>query len=128
MILADTSVVIEFLRTGNAKLRGLVVSTPAAICGVTRAEVLHGARDSAHRQKLVTALDLFQQVSMPEPLWDRVGDHLAALRSSGVTVPLADVVIATIAIENHLELWTRDAQFAHIQNVILHLKLFQEPP
>ena len=40
MILADTSVVIDFLRTADAKLRHLIVTNPAAVCGVTRAEVV----------------------------------------------------------------------------------------
>lgn len=61
-------------------------------------------------------------------MWDRVGDHLAALRSAGVTVPFADVVIATLAIENDIELWTRDRQFAIIQRVLPALRLFAEPP
>lgn len=44
MTLVDTSVVIDFLRSGDAKLHGLFQSLPGAICGVTRAEVLHGVR------------------------------------------------------------------------------------
>jgi predicted nucleic acid-binding protein len=65
---------------------------------------------------------------MAERLWDVVGDCLAALRSAGVTVPFADVVIAVLAIDHDIELWTRDAQFHSIQSVLPALKLFQEPP
>lgn len=50
------------------------------------------------------------------------------LRTNGVTVPYQDVVIATVAIENDLELWTRDGQYTLIRNVLPGLKLFQEPP
>jgi predicted nucleic acid-binding protein len=128
MILTDTSVVVDFLRTGDPKLRHLIVVHSAAVCGVTRAEILHGTRDAAHRQQLITALNLFHQLPFPDALWDEVGNHLAALRAAGVTVPLADVIIATLAIANAIELWTRDQQFALIQSVLPQLRLFQEPP
>jgi predicted nucleic acid-binding protein len=111
MILADTTIVVDFLRSGDAKLRGLIVSLPAGICGVTRAETLHGARDAAHRTKLLTALNMFQQVPFNEQRWDETGDHLATLRGSGVTIPFADALIAAVAMANNLELWTRDPHF-----------------
>jgi hypothetical protein len=38
------------------------------------------------------------------------------------------VVLATVAIANDFELWTRDRQFTHIQRVLPTLKLFTEPP
>jgi predicted nucleic acid-binding protein len=128
MILADTTIVVEFLRTNDAKLRGLIVSSPAAICGVTRAEILHATRDAAHRQTLLTALNMFHQVAFAEPLWDQAGDHLAALRAAGATIPFADVLIATAALSHGLELWTRDRHFADVQRIIPTLRIFQEPP
>ena len=36
----------------------------------------------------------------------------------------ADAMIATVAIENDLELWTRDAHFVQIQGVLTQLRLF----
>jgi predicted nucleic acid-binding protein len=67
-------------------------------------------------------------VPIPDSLWDDVGDNLAALRAAGVTVPFPDVVIATVAIANDIELWTHDNQFTMIQRVLPRLRLFQEPP
>jgi predicted nucleic acid-binding protein len=128
MILVDSAVVIDYLRTKDAKLLGLFVAHDAGICGVTRMEVLHGTRDPRHRGRLIAALDSFRQVPISEPLWDLVGDHLAALRAAGVTIPFADAVIATLAIANGVELWTRDAQFGHVQRVLPQLRLFQESP
>jgi predicted nucleic acid-binding protein len=69
MILLDTSVVIDLLRSNDADLLNAVIANDAAICGVTRAEVLHGARDANHRQKLIAALDLFQQLPVTETTW-----------------------------------------------------------
>lgn len=72
MILADTSIVVELLRTRSPRLQSLVVSNSAAICGPTRTEILHATRDPRHRQQLMTALGLFQQISIPDSLlWTR---------------------------------------------------------
>ena len=128
MILVDTSVLIDSLRKGGSKLQQLFVTHGAAMCGINRAEVLYGARDAAHHGKLVNALASFPQVPIPDALWDSVGRHLFLLRTHGVTVPFQDVVIATLAIENDLELWTRDGQFTLIRGVLPGLKLFREPP
>ena len=38
------------------------------------------------------------------------------------------VVLATVAISNDIELWTRDTHFPMIQKVLPALKLFVEPP
>ncbi len=43
-------------------------------------------------------------------------------------MPLADALIATVAIDTSLELWNYDAHFPLIQTVLPQLKLFQEPP
>jgi predicted nucleic acid-binding protein len=128
MILVDSGVLIDFLRTQDAKLDALFRSLPVAICGVTRAEILHGARSSADRGRLLIFLGAFQQVPFAEPLWDLVGDNLAALRASGVTVPFPDAVLATLAIDNDIEVWARDPHFAAMQTALPRLRLFKEPP
>ncbi len=129
MILVDTGVRIDFLRTKEPKLDHLFRTLPVAVCGVTRAEILAGARGGGKdRQRLLQFLSTFQQVPTPEPCWDQVGDNLAALYARGITVPFPDAVIATLGIENDLEVWARDAHFPTMQTILAALKLFQEPP
>jgi predicted nucleic acid-binding protein len=128
MILVDTGVLIDFLRSKDLKLDRWFRSLPVAVCGVTRAEILHGARDSANRTRLLAFLQPFHLVSIPDTLWDAVGDNLAALRQKGITVPFPDAVIATVGIENDLEVWARDPDFQMMQTVLPRLKLFAEPP
>ncbi len=128
MILVDSSVMIDALRKPDAKLQNLFNTLQPALCGIVVAEVLHGARDASHYANLLQALATFPLLAMPDAMWEKVGRNLWSLRSSGVTVPFQDVAIATVAIENNAELWTRDAQFQFIQTVLAQLKLFQEPP
>jgi predicted nucleic acid-binding protein len=128
MILVDSSVMIDALRRPDPKIQGLFNTLQPAICGIVLAEVLAGARDAADYAKLVAALAPFPQVPIHESIWATVGRYLWSLRSKGVSVPFPDVVIATVAIENNIELWTRDTQFQLIQTVLPALQLFQEPP
>lgn len=128
MILVDTTVVIDFTRTGNPAIFRLFVQYDAAICGVVRAELLHGARDPAHRLRLMNALAAFRHIVIADDIWDAVGDHAAELRRNGVTVPFGDAILATIAIREDVEFWTRDSHFQHVQAVLPALRLFVEPP
>lgn len=128
MILTDTSVVVVFLRGPTVRLTTIIQTHQAAICGITLAEVYAGARNPADFTRLTTALSIFGTVPIPDTIWSNVGRNLALLRSQGITVPFTDVVIATVAIDNGLELWSYDAHFPMIQTVLPALKLFQEPP
>jgi predicted nucleic acid-binding protein len=128
MILLDSSVLFDHTRGRDPRLAIHFSNLPIAVCGVVRAEVLCGARHPADRAALIRLLNGFAQVSTPESIWDVVGDTLATLRTNGVTIPFPDAVLATLAIVNDLELWTRDNHFALIQTHLPALKLFQEPP
>lgn len=127
-MLVDTNVLIAYIRTADPKLLTLFRTHSAAICGIVRAELLHGARSPKERAQVLTILATLKSIPITEPLWDEVGDNLALLRSQGVTVQLSDVVLATLAISANVELWSRDAHFTHIQRVLPALRLFVEPP
>src|SRR5262245_46236383 len=100
MILVDTGVLIDFLRTKDPKLDRLFRTLDVAICGATRAEILAGARNRKDRQRLTRFLARFDQALTPQSSWDVVGDNLAVLYAKGITVPFPDAVIATLGIEN----------------------------
>jgi predicted nucleic acid-binding protein len=128
MILLDASIIIDGLRAKDAHLINQLIAIGGAISGPTRAEVLSGARSANDRTRLLTVLDAFQQVSIPDAIWDTVGDLQSQLRLSGVTVPLVDAVLAAVALSLNVEIWARDADFYHLQRVIPALKLYAESP
>lgn len=127
MILLDTSVLIRHLRTAPPAIREVFASNDCAICGVTWAEVLHGARTTEHASELRQAMSAFVRLPIEEATWDRLGDHLAALRANGLPVPFQDVLLATVAIDHGAELWSYDAHFRLIQGVLTGLRLFDGP-
>src|SRR5688572_7668272 len=128
MILVDTTVVVAYLRSANPQLPALFAAHQAAICGITRAEILHWVRNPSDQVRFATALNGFQQISIPDDLWDEVGALLATLRGAGLPMPFADVVIAALAIHLDIELWSRDQHHFAMQAVVPALRLFQEPP
>jgi predicted nucleic acid-binding protein len=102
MILVDATVLVHYLRTASKPIRA-VLDSGAAICGVTRAEILHGARTPADIASLVQALNGFVQVPIEEDAWDALGQNLSILRSRGIVLPFPDALLATVAIRACLE-------------------------
>jgi tRNA(fMet)-specific endonuclease VapC len=127
MILIDTSVLVRYLRTASPAIREVLASTDCAICGVTRAEILHGARTFQDAKNLAEALNTFIQVPIDQATWDHLGHHLASLRAKGLPMPFQDVLLAAVAIDHNVELWSYDAHFKAIQGVLTNLKSFEGP-
>lgn len=123
MILLDTSVLVRYLRTPSPGIREVLASTDCAICGVTRAEILHGARTPEDAKSLSGAMDAFIQLPIHQATWDHLGHHLATLRARGLPMPFQDVLLAAVAIDHDADLWTYDTHFHAIQGVLASLKL-----
>ncbi len=60
MILLDASTIIDGLRGKDLQLIGRMNSLGGAVCGVTRAEILSGAKGPQDRTRLLTILGGFQ--------------------------------------------------------------------
>jgi predicted nucleic acid-binding protein len=127
MILVDTSILVDYLRQPSDEILNLFQTQKSTICGVIRAEVLAGVRDDREAEKVAHALDIFESIPIPETVWDIVGRNAALLRCQGIAVPFADMLIATLAIENKLTLWTKDLHFLRIRNILPTLALFSPP-
>ncbi len=128
MILTDTSVLIDYSRTGDLHLHALFLTLPVAVCGIEWAEVLSGTRTVNARSEAMRILTSFKFLPIPDSLWEKVGDNRSLLLSKGLSVPFNDVVLATLAIELDIEVWARDLHFPQMQIHLPRLKLFVEPP
>lgn len=118
-VLIDTSAWVEFLRaTGSAvdrRVGEIVGREPYAITDVVVAELLAGARSDAVARKIRGIADSGRFFAV-RPLFDyeSAADIARACRRSGVTVPLADCLIAAVTINNDLELLAADRDFTEI--------------
>jgi predicted nucleic acid-binding protein len=128
MILTDASVVIVYERVPTTRLKKIIADAGAVVCGLTVAELFAGVRSAKDESKLRAALADFQSLSMADTVWEPSGRNQSQLSAKGITVPLIDTALATIAIESDIELWTYDSHFALIQGFLPAFRLFQEPP
>ena len=124
-ILADSNILVDFWKKPTEDMSQIFKREDIFVCGVVRAELLWGAVSDRNFRKLRETLDDFQYVGMKAEDWDLLGKNLYLLRTHGITVPLADVLISTIAINHDLTVWTNDKHFRLIQSVLHGLKLLQ---
>ena len=124
MILADTNVFIDFWNNPSPELKKAFEQEEIAICGVIKAELLHGAVSDKDFANISTMLEAFDEISFDEDDWQLLGRNLYKLRKSGLTVPFSDAIIATIAVKENLPIWTSDKHFALMSNVLDGLKFY----
>ena len=117
MILADTSAWLEFLRaTGseaNLRIRALIEGDQLATTDVVLMEVLAGARDDGHRDRLRALLARCQFVPIAGPRdYEDAADIYRACRAAGHTVrALTDCLIASVAVRAGLAVLHADRDF-----------------
>ena len=102
-VLVDTSVWISFFRgAGNlpGQFRELLQSQQLVTCGIVIAELLAGVRNANERESIETGMAGLDYLEMSQSTWTLVGTTLAGLRRLGKTLPVSDVMLAALAIEN----------------------------
>jgi predicted nucleic acid-binding protein len=121
-ILVDTSVWIGFFRDANnlpGQFRELVQAGQVVTCGIVIAELLAGVRNANERESIETGMAGLDYLEMNQSTWILVGETLAALRRAGKTLPISDVILAGLAIQNECSVLTFDRHFRSIPNLKL---------
>ena len=124
MVLVDTNIIIGFWRKRDSSMEQIFLTEDVAVCGVVKAELMHGARNKEDIDRIVKALSPFPCLDMQEGDWEKLGRNLYELRSHGITLPFQDALIATIAISHRAQVWTNDVHFARIQEFVPELRLY----
>ncbi|MBI2918452.1 MAG: PIN domain-containing protein [Chloroflexi bacterium] len=124
MIVADTSVWIEsFRRPGSPVVREmdlLLAEGDVAITGVVLAEVLQGARSESELERLKSLLGGLPLLQDDWSTWTLAGELSYKLRHQGQGVPLTDLAVAAVCIENDCALFALDQHFQRIPGLRLH--------
>jgi hypothetical protein len=122
-ILADTSVWIEFFRAASLtgkELEALIIKNSVRICGIIIFELMQGVKSEPEKLKISDALSNIRYLEMTKSLWEKSADISAALKKRGLTLPLSDIFIASIAIEHNLSVFTLDNHFGQIPGVKIY--------
>lgn len=125
MVIADTSVWIPFFNRLDSPeklvLDRLIDADEVALVGVVLAELLQGCRTSTERATLSESLLALFYFEVTQTTWLRTGDLSAQLLRKGVTLPLSDLLIATLAIEHDCRVYSLDTHFKKIPGLRLYM-------
>lgn len=117
-VLIDTSAWIDFLRSNSGSAGDLVADLiqldNAYLTGPIIAELLHGAQGKKEASMLDFLFTTIPYLEISRNDWKTAGDTLQKLRGKGLSIPLTDVLIATVAIRNNMAVLTLDKHFRHL--------------
>ncbi len=124
-LLADTSIWIAYFRSqGSEDLKASLGERIAAgevhTCWPVRVEVLVGARGESAFRRLAGLFKALPEVTLDSRIWEETAALGFRVRRAGLSIPLADLLIAQAASAAGLELWHMDA---HFEMLTAHLTL-----
>jgi predicted nucleic acid-binding protein len=117
MVLADTSIWVDYLRRGasgrHSRLDSLLADGEVVLCGPVVAELLAGVADE-RRDELWRLLSSLPWAELGRLQWRSVGEVASKLRARGATTALTDIEIAVAAAHAGALLWSADRDFDRI--------------
>ena len=125
ILLADTNIIIDYWKNVSDALDKVFNTNDVIIPGIVRAELLHGSRSEKNQKNIHDNLAEFDTLNLEGDDWEALGDQLYEYRVHGVTVPMADAIIASIALIYGIPIWSRDGHFDLMRSVIPELKVYR---
>jgi len=118
MVIADTSVWIPFfIRPASREkhaLDALIDADELVLVGVVLAELLQGCRSREERDDLKDVLLALPYLEATKSTWGAAGELSCSLLRRGVTLPMSDVLIASLALEHNCAVYSLDGDFRKI--------------
>ena len=114
-VIIDTSVWIEFFKGKNqetvTKVKRLIENERTVLCGIVLSELIAGIRRQKDEHIVIDALDALPYIETSRQSWILAGRIARELSAKGKKIPLTDLIVAAIAIENDCEIFTFDTHF-----------------
>jgi predicted nucleic acid-binding protein len=121
-VLVDTCIWIEFFRnTGglSKKLQGFIEKDVVYTGGIVLYEIFQGVRNKKEKADLEEVFKSIPYVEMNPHTWLYAAELSRKLKGKGLTLPPSDVLLAQLAIENDLTIFTVDDHFKKMPGVAL---------
>jgi predicted nucleic acid-binding protein len=119
-ILIDTSVWVEYFK-GNPTVAAMVhdrETCTAYITGPVITELILGMKTENEKESFSNSIESLPRLKITDQDWFDAGAFGAQLRSKGINVPLADLIIFTVARNNHCIICTLDKHFKMINTAL----------
>jgi len=114
-ILADTCAWIDFLRGKQTPLAAVLeqslLSGGTITCGVVLLELLQGIKSPREEELVQNALQALPHLEITRDLWLKAGKLSSRLRTKGHILPMSDIIIAVLALDNNCAVLTVDRHF-----------------
>jgi len=124
-ILVDTSIWIEFFNKDHSApgdtLEQILLEGRALTTGIVLTELLQGARVEHEFEAIKETLTALPFLEPSLTTWIGAGRISFSLRRKGITIPTTDLIIGSLALENHSTVFTLDPHFRKVPN----LKIFE---
>ncbi len=118
-ILIDSSAWIDYFRFRDSNagklVADLLTEDRAVMTGPVMTELLRGLKTEKEERLLTQLLTILPYEEVGREDWEEAGGVLRRLRSKGITVPLTDALIATVAQRRGLQVLTLDQHFQHFE-------------
>ncbi len=128
-VLVDSSVWVDYFRGTDlelqATLRNLFRNNRVAINPVIRLEILTGAESESQYKRLQNYLKGLVVFFVDRNVYERAEKLRFRVRKQGTTIPVADILIASTALEFGCPLWHRDQHFEVVKDDSSKLRMFE---
>jgi len=122
-VLVDTSIWIYYLRKNQDYFQTIDILLDKVLCFVTEpivSELLQGVKTEGEFEKLRSYIDALPLEAVVYDDWINAGRLCFNMRKKGITIPLTDALIASVAIRADMEIFTLDRHFEVIPGIILY--------
>ncbi len=119
-ILIDTSAWVEYFK-GNPTVAAMVHDRETHkiyAVGPVITELIQGLKTEKEKERFATSLESLPRLDITDQDWFDAGLFGAQLRSKGITVPLADLIIYTVARNKRCTICTLDKHFKVINDAL----------
>jgi predicted nucleic acid-binding protein len=90
----------------------------AYITGPVITELIQGMKTEKEKESFSISLESLPRLKITDQDWSDAGTFGTQLRSKGITVPLADLIIFTVARNNNCSICTLDKHFKIINTAL----------
>ncbi len=123
-ILVDTSSWIEYFNIPDSKsgeiIENLLHDGRVVTAGIVLTELLQGAKVKEEFKAILENMVALPMLKTTTDTWIEAGRTSFALRRKGITIPITDLIIAALALENECQILTLDPHFKKIPGMSLY--------
>ena len=123
-VLVDTSIWIEYFNKPDSRagesLENLLKAGRVFCAGAVLTELLQGAKIEREFKLILESVTALPFLETKLTTWIDAGRISFSLRKKGVTIPVTDIILASLALESHCLIFTLDPHFKKIPGIKLY--------